>query len=363
MNSHESLHSLAAKRRRMAQPQRVHKFGEGVLADIARLCMNDLYSDVSFFVEDQRISGHCAILATRCEYFRAMLFGGFTEERQIRLPEVPLEAFKVILGYLYSGTMSISTLDVDAILQVLSLANLYGLPELESVLTETLLENLEVCNVCAILDTARQYSMEDLNMKSLNFIDTNGAQVMEDDFFLMLSKESLEEVLRRDTFIAEELKIFQAVHKWSLHNPDVDIKSVVSLVRLPLIKVEDLVSTVRRSGIVDPNNIFDVIDKATKPENLPYRARQSPGVDVALWVTRSIVTKSLRNSTYILDCIVEISCDMTHWVNLGSFTFSIPTKMFVTFARRPVRFIRIKQLSRKNYFKDITISALLSTDT
>lgn len=72
---------------------------------MAQLCMSDDYSDVTFIVEEHKIPAHRVILAARSEYFRALLYGGLSETTQhdIKL-EIPLEAFKCLLGYIYSGT-------------------------------------------------------------------------------------------------------------------------------------------------------------------------------------------------------------------------------------------------------------------
>lgn len=71
---------------------------------MAQLCMSYDYSDVTFIVEEQKLPAHRVILAARSEYFRALLYGGLSESTQhvIKL-EIPLEAFKCLLGYIYSG--------------------------------------------------------------------------------------------------------------------------------------------------------------------------------------------------------------------------------------------------------------------
>ncbi|XP_041448182.1 BTB/POZ domain-containing protein 9-like [Drosophila obscura] len=74
---------------------------DNIVADMSNLCMNELYSDVVFFVEDQRLPGHRNILAARSEYFRAMLYAVMVEykEQEVWL-DVPLKAFKLILSYM-----------------------------------------------------------------------------------------------------------------------------------------------------------------------------------------------------------------------------------------------------------------------
>ncbi|XP_041448345.1 BTB/POZ domain-containing protein 9-like [Drosophila obscura] len=364
----------------------VHTFGEGVLATLNSLCMNKLYSDVELVVEDQHLPAHRLILAARSEYFRALLYGGMSESEKsvIRLPEVSLEAFKIILGYLYSGTLPISTLDVDASLKVLGLANQYGCLEVETPLAKHLFENLAISNAFKILEAARLYNLEELTRKCLKVIDFNGGSMLNDDSFLMQSEEILEELLPRDTFIAEELEIFRAVCRWSRHNPSVDIKSLLSLVRLPLIDVEDLLGAVRQSGFVDPSTICDVIDKAIKLENLPYRAHVLSGLNEASeeWYAKRLIVNN--NETVIklsfwciiniilikscpsipLNCTVEISCDNARWVCVGKFTCAAGVYLpdLIRFKRRPVRYIRIvhPESGRNNMLKDVELEALLN---
>ncbi|XP_002132465.3 BTB/POZ domain-containing protein 9-like [Drosophila pseudoobscura] len=107
-----STSSSAAKRRHSAGHEPVHEFGEQVWADLNSLCMDEHFSDVSFIVEDQRLPAHRIILGKRSNYFRDLLCGDTAEcEGQIGVDS--LEAFKIVLGYLYSGTLPISTLDQE----------------------------------------------------------------------------------------------------------------------------------------------------------------------------------------------------------------------------------------------------------
>ncbi|BFG02226.1 BTB/POZ domain-containing protein 9 [Drosophila madeirensis] len=251
-------------------------------ADMARLCMNEHYSDVEFVVEEQLLPAHRVILAARSEYFRALLYGGMSETTQRRITlEVSLDPFKVLLRYIYSGTLLLSTLDEDAVIDVLGMANQYGFQDLEMAISKYLRQYLALSNVCMILDAARLYNLDELTNVCLAFMDRNARELLQHDSFKMLSKESLEEVLRRDSFFAAEVHIFQAVWKWSRYNPNVDIKSVVSFVRLPLMNLEDLLQVVRPSTILEPDKILDALQERSTSKSLPYRAALFPDENVA----------------------------------------------------------------------------------
>ncbi|XP_022227519.2 BTB/POZ domain-containing protein 9 isoform X1 [Drosophila obscura] len=264
-------------------------------ADMARLCMNEHYSDVEFVVEEQLLPAHRVILAARSEYFRALLYGGMSETTQRRITlEVSLDPFKVLLRYIYSGTLLLSTLDEDAVIDVLGMANQYGFQDLEMAISKYLRQYLALSNVCMILDAARLYNLDELTNVCLAFMDRNARDLLQHDSFKMLSKESLEEVLRRDSFFAAEVHIFQAVWKWSRYNPNVDIKSVVSFVRLPLMNLEDLLQVVRPSTILEPDKILDALQERSTSKSLPYRA--------ALWPDENVATEKHDSHCIQGDC-------------------------------------------------------------
>jgi BTB/POZ domain-containing protein 9 len=159
------------------------------------------------------------ILASRSEYFRALLYGGLSEAHQseIKLTSVPLEPFKLLLKYIYSGKISLTQLKEDKIFDLLGLANQYGFVELEAAISEYLLGILNINNVCAVLDAAKLYNLSNLNW-ILSYMDRNADEILKHESFKALSKESLCTLLERDSFFAPEIKIFQAVKEWCKSN-------------------------------------------------------------------------------------------------------------------------------------------------
>lgn len=113
------------------------------------------------------------------------------------------------------------------------------------------------------------------------FFGQLGLIVLNNDFTQMLSKGSFEVVLRRDNFCAPEVEIFRSVCKWRDNNPSEEIKSVVSLLRLPLMSIHDLLHLVRPSCIFESGKMFEAIDQLNTGKNLPWRSVLLPGEDVA----------------------------------------------------------------------------------
>jgi hypothetical protein len=80
-----------------------------IAADFGALVNDAPSSDVEFFVgETTTFYAHRLILATRSEFFRAMLTGGFAEADVgvIPLPNADPRAFALLLDFLYTDTLS-----------------------------------------------------------------------------------------------------------------------------------------------------------------------------------------------------------------------------------------------------------------
>lgn len=260
------------------QPTKIKRNGEIELTQkfseqLSQLLLNNDYSDVTFIVEDQKLPAHRVILAARSEYFRALLYGGLSESRQSEIHlKIPLEAFKILLKYIYSGNMSLAQIKTENILDTLGLANQYGFTELEQAISGYLREALSLNNVCSILDAARLYCLESLANVCHRFMDTNATDILSHENFKNLSHEALCGLLVRDSFFAPEVQIFIAVQKWANNNRDsADIESVVQHVRLPLMSLEQLLTVVRPSGILDPDRLLDAIEEKETGKFLPYR--------------------------------------------------------------------------------------------
>ncbi|XP_052893491.1 BTB/POZ domain-containing protein 9 [Anopheles moucheti] len=267
----------------MARPQEIDltsRFSE----QMAQLCMSPDYSDVTFIVEKQRIPAHRVILAARSEYFRALLYGGMQETKQdeiiLRIPQM---AFKSLLKYIYSGNIAVNHMKVEQVLDILGLANQYGFADLEMALSNYLRQVLSLSNVCAVLDAARLFELDGLTTVCHSFMDRNASQILQHESFCNLSPDSLSSLLLRDSFFAREVEIFQAVHDWCRFNADSkeDVDIIVGKVRFALMSLDELLTVVRPSGILDPERLLDAIEEKISSKQLPYRGALLPEENIA----------------------------------------------------------------------------------
>ncbi|EDW83231.2 uncharacterized protein Dwil_GK19118 [Drosophila willistoni] len=363
-----------------------------LLADMASLCLSESYADVEFLVEQQKLPAHRVVLAVRSEYFRALLYGGMSEstQRQIQL-DVRLDLFKLLLEYIYTGNLLLTTMKEDVVINMLGTADHYGFHDLQLAISKYLTQSLTLKNVCVVLDAALLYNLKDLTEACLSFMDGNASDLLQEESFNLLSQESLEMVLQRDTFYAPEGEIFQGVLKWSRSNNAVDIESLWDAVRLPLIGINDLLEVVRPLEILDLNKLLDAISQ-TRSKILPYRshlileknvataeysARCTEGVDCSNLLNGDVINYTedtgytyhtisegkdnaivvelgaMYNINHIrlllwdkdhhaYSYFIEVSADKLNWERVIDYSqYHCRSWQYLYFAARPVRFIKI----------------------
>ena len=90
---------------------------EHLSSGLAKLFDQQLHTDVTFLVSGQRVRAHRALLASQSAYFECLLYGPMMEgsSSEITLEDTPEEAFRELLRYLYSGTVSSVNLTVSTL--------------------------------------------------------------------------------------------------------------------------------------------------------------------------------------------------------------------------------------------------------
>ncbi|XP_078256113.1 BTB/POZ domain-containing protein 9 isoform X2 [Rhinoraja longicauda] len=253
---------------------------------VGALIHGEEYSDVTFLVEKKRFAAHRVILAARCQYFRALLYGGMREahsQAEIPLPDTPAEAFTMLLKYIYTGQVTLSYEKEEVLLDFLSLAHKYGFPELEAATSEYLCTILSINNVCMVYDVANLYSLSKLSNTCCLYMDRNAKAILSSEGFLSLSKTALLKVVSRDSFAAPEKDIFLALMNWCKQNPEEMHAEIMKVVRLPLMSLTELLNVVRPSALLSADTILDAIKirSESRDMELNYRGILIPDENIA----------------------------------------------------------------------------------
>ncbi|XP_062312094.1 BTB/POZ domain-containing protein 9-like [Osmerus eperlanus] len=255
---------------------------------LGTLVSSEEYSDVTFLVEGKRFPAHRVILASRCQYFRAMLYNGMKESQpqaEVHLQDTQAEAFSMLLQYLYTGRASLTSARQDVLLDFLGLAHRYGLQPLEDSTCEFLRTALHTQNVCLVYDVASLYCLQGLSQACCSYMDNQAPEVLASDGFISLSKTALLAVVQRDSFASTEREIFQALCRWCRHNDDdpAATQEVMSAVRLPLMSLAEMLNVVRPSGLLSPDHLLDAIQTRSESRDmdLNYRGMLIPEENIA----------------------------------------------------------------------------------
>uniref|UniRef100_A0A182TTC2 BTB domain-containing protein n=1 Tax=Anopheles melas TaxID=34690 RepID=A0A182TTC2_9DIPT len=245
-----------------------------LVAQLAQLCLNADNADVTFIVKGQHLPAHRIILATRSEYFRVLLFGALKESKQNEITlDVSVDAFRYLMKYIYTGSLSLKEMTIGDILDTLELAHQYGFIDLQKAIANHLGKVIGMNNVCVILETARLLDLTELCSTCYTFMDENANSIIQSYKFRSISYEALFGLLQRETFAADEVDIFNAVHDWYRFNEVKPCKAekLYNMVRFTLMSQHDLLNVVRSANVLSPNRLLDILAEKEKLTVLPYR--------------------------------------------------------------------------------------------
>eukprot|EP00072_Mus_musculus_P067590 XP_017169353.1 PREDICTED: BTB/POZ domain-containing protein 2 isoform X2 [Mus musculus] len=230
----------------------------------AFLFNNEVLCDVHFLVgkglSSQRVPAHRFVLAVGSAVFDAMFNGGMaTTSTEIELPDVEPAAFLALLKFLYSDEVQIGP---ETVMTTLYTAKKYAVPALEAHCVEFLKKHLRADNAFMLLTQARLFDEPQLASLCLESIDKNTADAIAAEGFTDIDLDTLVAVLERDTLGIREVRLFNAVVRWSEaecqrqqlqvtpENKRKVLGKALSLIRFPLMTIEEFAAGPAQSGIL-----------------------------------------------------------------------------------------------------------------
>uniref|UniRef100_A0A7E4V329 BTB domain-containing protein n=1 Tax=Panagrellus redivivus TaxID=6233 RepID=A0A7E4V329_PANRE len=251
-----------------------------LIEHIGSLHLNEALSDVTIVIEGAKLPAHRVILAQRCDYFRAMFEVGMIESTSkcIEIRETPLNGFKLILKWIYTGRFKFTSID-DAF-EVLRLANMYQITELVNKSIHYLKRNISVDVVCMILNESIFLSQDKLTNFILDFVNSKSCELVKHKGFENLSTDALHLILTNRVLAAFDNDIFHAVVGWMKANPTKSayFHEILKNVIFDTITVEELATV--PNDIVDANVLADLACQQRIEKRIP--AYQTPDENVTL---------------------------------------------------------------------------------
>lgn len=152
-----------------------------LLGDLGAMVNNpDALPDVTFrLVGGASVVAHRALLAGRCEYFRAMFRSGMAEARQaeveLKSELVTAPALLALLRYLYTG--STAELVPETALDALAVGQYFNVEGLKAACEAALLPVVDAGNVVALLLAAQRHDAPGLKKHCIEYVCKHSAAV------------------------------------------------------------------------------------------------------------------------------------------------------------------------------------------
>eukprot|EP00948_MAST-09A_sp_MAST-9A-sp1_P001237 g1237.t1 len=206
----------------MSDPTQVSVDVQELQNVMAKLLESPVFADVVFYVEDEKIYAHRAVLCAWSAPFKAMLTSGMKEGSQrqgmslaeVELHDISAAMFVLLLKYIYTGVVTLSHANA---LGLLRLANLYEIHMLKRRCEEFIGNHLDPHNACDILYAAEVHnaSKEILQEKALHFIAENFEGIARTEGFLSLDYNIVCMILEQNNLnVISENIVFNAVVEW-----------------------------------------------------------------------------------------------------------------------------------------------------
>lgn len=193
--------------------------------------------DVTIKVENSNFSAHRIVLCATIPYFNAMFTNDMLESRQkeVEVRGIDPSAMESLIQFAYSGKISIHSGNVH---NLMIGASYLQLTSVRDACADYFKQRLECSNVLSVQSFAETLSCTDLVKAADQFLEKNFTKVAEEEEFVNIDVNQIQELLNRDTLCVSEERAFEALIRWVKKEPDTRSKHLPNLlaqVRLPLL--------------------------------------------------------------------------------------------------------------------------------
>ena len=194
-------------------------------------------------------------MLVRIYIFRELIEKSKTKD-VIRVPKyielTHRDSFENVLKYMYTNELIVNNADIEKFFDFMLIAKQLELTSLSEYSSQLFIDNLTLDKVVSIYEKATENYQIGLMEACENFIDKNAEILVAKKSLIQLSNRSLEEILRRDTFGINEVKIFELVNEWHEHHnrttDNID-NELLNAVRFELIPNKELTRLANHSKI------------------------------------------------------------------------------------------------------------------
>lgn len=194
----------------------------------------------------------------------------------VRITDIEPDAFKVFLKGLYTDVADINE---DNVMQLLYAARKYQVPLIERQCFEFCQQSLNADNVFLMLEQALLYENNALADVCYDMIDRDAEACFHSEYFVQISLETLQTVVKRDTLSIREVKILEAIVRWAVAqcskenitaNPSnirYMLRDTLDYIRFPLyVSHADLISFAIDEFLRDQSNVLKYLYRLSESD-------------------------------------------------------------------------------------------------
>ncbi|XP_077500445.1 BTB/POZ domain-containing protein 6-like isoform X2 [Amblyomma americanum] len=188
------------------------------LINLEKYLDSTVFSDVEFVVQSEKYSvsrsirAHKQFLAMRNEVFGTMFFGSLPEKDKVHITDLHPRGFYGLLKYIYCGACLPDSFE-EAI-YIREAADKYLVPELVTVCSKYIAENLTPDRVCPLIDCLATTDTERIDDAALRVLRSNAAAVLNSESFVDSHDTTVEAVLSVVCGVPESC-VFTAIRRWA----------------------------------------------------------------------------------------------------------------------------------------------------
>ena len=248
-------------------------WGARMLYGMQQLWRSRHLCDYTIIINQHSFLVHRAFMAAVSDYFYAMLTGGMQEtyKDSIELKGVPENGLQLLLEFLYTGKLTLTTDNVCSVL----IASAYLQVEPAVHYCSRFLEGaISPDNVLDILDVAKLYSLIDVKSAAMSYILQHFESVAQRQGHVRLEYEDLKWVLSNEDFQHKrEFELYKCIQQWLNHEPETRCCHGYELMRLVYFaltspsELDEILSECRESPW------FRLVNEARLYHNLPMHQK------------------------------------------------------------------------------------------
>ncbi|KAG8437047.1 hypothetical protein GDO86_007939 [Hymenochirus boettgeri] len=172
------------------------------------------FCDVQIQIGDKIFKVHKLVLAASSPYFAALLAGGMKESLNdvVQIQGVDPNSFQLLLDFVYTGSVKISTENVQ---KLMTAADMLQLSHVVELCCDFLKEQIEPANCVGFFQFSEQLACQPLLEFTESYIHSHFIEVQTGDEFSTLTKDQLLRLLRSEELcIEDEYQVFSAAMLW-----------------------------------------------------------------------------------------------------------------------------------------------------